>query len=119
MMRPWCTPVHTLLIASAHSNGSAFVEKSGLAGCHSREHTLAKGARQLVVQDALEMMVSFAAYSLWFTPTTYMLQTAHRNCPLFRANARHSYLAEHRSGAAGLFLFVIYWWRSLHTETHH
>merc|ERR1711874_639485 len=32
--------------------------------------TLVKGARQFVVQDALDTTVSEALYSVWFTPTT-------------------------------------------------
>ena len=32
--------------------------------------TLAKGARQLVVQDALDTMLAEASYSSAFTPTT-------------------------------------------------
>mmetsp|Transcript_154822 Transcript_154822/g.269540 ORF Transcript_154822/g.269540 Transcript_154822/m.269540 type:complete len:218 (+) Transcript_154822:479-1132(+) len=34
--------------------------------------TFASGARQFVVQDALETTVSLGLYSVWFTPTTYM-----------------------------------------------
>jgi hypothetical protein len=34
--------------------------------------TIARGARQLVVQLALEMMLSVDLYFSWFTPMTYL-----------------------------------------------
>ena len=35
-------------------------------------HTLAKGARQLVVQEALDTMGALGSYESQFTPTTYV-----------------------------------------------
>ena len=59
--------------------------------------TLVSGARQLVVQDALETTVSEVLYSVWFTPITYL-----RQIPNVQSvwRKRHSRDAAHQEGAA-------------------